>query len=88
MNQLKLSYEHLIIGISSVLYFPLVWLAFPFGVYAVLVGRRSLRLEGFNIRGFLSLFLGYLGIIISLVFLAYVLPDLVRELTHYGRIQI
>jgi hypothetical protein len=81
INHRKLTSEHLLFGVFSFLFFPLVWLSLPFAIKAVILGSQSLRVDGFNRLGFLSLFLGCTSIIFSLlVFFVILLPDIV----HYG----
>jgi hypothetical protein len=66
MNQRKLTYEYLIFGISSILFFMIVWLALPLGFYSIILGRRWFRLGKYSLLDFLLVLLGFIGIFTSI----------------------
>ena len=67
-------------GVSGILFFRFVWLAVPFGVYAMLLGMQSLWQKRQGFTSFVSIFLGAISLVLSLgFFLRIMLPGILRQ---------
>lgn len=76
----ELYYEYLMYGISSIIFFMVLWLALPLGIYAIILGIKSYRLRGSSMKGLYSIFLGLIGLLVSTgYFSLQMLPDILRE---------